>query len=333
MVNDVLMQGKKLNGTLTEAVIEGESGTVSSLIVGIGINLRPNPAWPEEVRRVAGAISDFGPVPRRAALIASVLTHFEQAYSLVEQGREGELVALYRERLCCIGRKITVVSENTRPSASVWTARDICSSAPPTAPRPRSRPARSVFVYKNHHSKEISDMFQTAAGVTVPYPEKLNEQYLRDGNTITANLSFEKLSDFIHAFYAELDEPLFLAVHPDAEADEVWYLDGMTKKQLTMILDGYGELLCCDGLVMFAIGSLTTRGGAFRAEWCLIYSETVERFEPLLRQFDVEKTPNLVTAWDTFSEAHPGSAERLEVAGQTIPDMIRELCRIGMYKG
>ena len=98
------------NGTLTEAVIEGESGTVSSLIVGIGINLRPNPAWPEEVRRVAGAISDFGPVPRRAALIASVLTHFEQAYSLVEQGREGELVALYRERLCCIGRKITVVS-------------------------------------------------------------------------------------------------------------------------------------------------------------------------------------------------------------------------------
>ena len=138
-------------------------------------------------------------------------------------------------------------------------------------------------------------MFQTAAGVTVPYPEKLSEQYLRDGNTITANLSFEKLSDFIHAFYAELDEPLFLAVHPDAEADEVWYLDGMTKKQLTMILDGYGE--------------------------------------PLLRQFDVEKTPNLVTAWDTFSEAHPGSAERLEVAGQTIPDMIRELCRIGMYKG
>ena len=161
-------------------------------------------------------------------------------------------------------------------------------------------------------------MFQTAAGVTVPYPEKLSEQYLRDGNTITANLSFEKLSDFIHAFYAELDEPLFLAVHPDA-----------------MILDGYGELLCQDGLSAFAIGSLTTEEELFVQKYKVlsIYSETVERFEPLLRQFDVEKTPNLVTAWDTFSEAHPGSAERLEVAGQTIPDMIRELCRIGMYKG
>lgn len=41
-------------------------------------------------------------------------------------------------------------------------------------------------------------MFQTAAGVTVPFPEKLSEQYELDGNTITANLSFEKLSDFVH---------------------------------------------------------------------------------------------------------------------------------------
>ena len=62
----------------------------------------------------------------------------------------------------------------------------------------------------------------------------------------------------MHSFYAELDEPLFLAIHPDAESDEVWYLDGMTKKQLTMILDGYGELLYQDGLSAFAIGSLTT---------------------------------------------------------------------------
>mgnify|MGYP000881085694 FL=1 len=109
-VNDVLMQEKKLNGTLTEAVIEGESGSVSSLIVGIGINLRPNPAWPEDVRKVAGAISEFGRVPRRAELIAAVLTHFEQVFALAEQGRERELVALYRAHLGCIGRKITVIS-------------------------------------------------------------------------------------------------------------------------------------------------------------------------------------------------------------------------------
>ena len=203
-------------------------------------------------------------------------------------------------------------------------------------------------------------MFQSAAVVTVPFPEKLSEQYELDGSTITANLSFEKLSDFVHSFYAELDgstitanlsfeklsdfvhsfyaeldEPLFLAIHPDAESDEVWYLDGMTKKQLTMILDGYGELLYQDGLSAFAIGSLTTEEELFVQKYKVlsIYSETAKRFVPLLKKYGMEPTGHLVTAWDTFSEEKPGAAERLEIAGQTVPDMIKELCKIGMYKG
>ena len=60
-------------------------------------------------------------------------------------------------------------------------------------------------------------MFQTAAGVRIPFPEKLSEQYEQDGDTLLCNLSFETLADFVRAFYAELDGPLFLAIHPDAE--------------------------------------------------------------------------------------------------------------------
>lgn len=178
-------------------------------------------------------------------------------------------------------------------------------------------------------------MFQTAAGVTVPFPDKLREQYQLDGDTITCNLSFEKLSDFIHAFYAALTEPLFLAIHPDAEQDEVWYLDGMTKKQLTMILDGYGELLLQDGLSAFAIGSLATEEELFVQKYKVlsIYSPRIGRFAKLLERFGVTRTDRLVTAWDTFSKEHPGEAQRLEIAGQTVPDMIRELQKIGMYKG
>ena len=116
-VNDVLMQGRKLNGTLTEAGIEGESGTVSSRIVGIGINLHPNPAWPEEVQAVAGAISDFGKPPRRAELAAAVLNHFEDGYALLDQGKEPELLEQYRERLCCIDRPVTVISPAGRYEA------------------------------------------------------------------------------------------------------------------------------------------------------------------------------------------------------------------------
>ena len=108
-VNDVLMEGRKLCGILTEAMIEGETGTVSSLIAGIGVNLRPNPDWPDEVRAVAGALSEFGKPPRRAELAAAILSHFERAYSLLEQGRQAELLERYCSRLCCIGREITVI--------------------------------------------------------------------------------------------------------------------------------------------------------------------------------------------------------------------------------
>lgn len=178
-------------------------------------------------------------------------------------------------------------------------------------------------------------MFQTAAGVTVPFPNRLREQYRVDGDTITCNLSFEKLSDFIHAYYGSLSEPLFLAIHPDAEQDEVWYLDGMTKKQLTMILDGYGELLLQDGLSAFAIGSLATEDELFVQKYKVLslYSPTLSRVEKLLARFDVPRADAIVTAWDTFSEAHPGSAERLEIAGMTVPDIIRDLQEIGMYQG
>ena len=178
-------------------------------------------------------------------------------------------------------------------------------------------------------------MFQTAAGVRVPFPEKLSEQYQLDGDTLTSNLSFEKLADFVRAFYAELDEPLFLAIHPDAESAEVWYLDNMTKKQLTLILDGYGELLYQDGLSAFAIGSLATEDELFVQKYKVlsIYSPKISRFAKLLERFGVSRTSKLVTAWDTFSKEHPGEAQRLEIAGQTVPDMIKELQKIGMYQG
>lgn len=109
-VNDVLMEGRKLCGILTEAMIEGETGTVSSLVVGIGVNLRPNPDWPDEVRAVAGALSEFGSVPRRAELAAAILSRFERAYTMLEQGERDSLLERYRSRLCCLGKEITVIS-------------------------------------------------------------------------------------------------------------------------------------------------------------------------------------------------------------------------------
>ena len=105
-------------------------------------------------------------------------------------------------------------------------------------------------------------------------------------------------------FIPRLDEPLFLAIHPDADTDEVWYLDNMTKKQLTMILDGYGELLYQDGLSAFAVGSLATEEELFVQKYKVlsIYSPQIARFARLLEQYGAVRTNQLATAWDTFSQ-------------------------------
>ena len=64
-----------------------------------------------------------------------------------------------------------------------------------------------------------------------------------------------------------------------------------------------------------------------------LYSPQPARVEKLLARFDVPRTDEIVTAWDTFSEDHPGAAQRLEIAGMTIDDVIADLQKIGMYKG
>lgn len=111
-VNDVLMDGKKLCGILTEAAIEGETGAIDYAVLGIGVNLRlDRAALPDEVRAVAGALSDFtDTVPRRAALAAVLLRELERVYRLLNAGDTAAVVEEYRALLCCLDRPVRVVS-------------------------------------------------------------------------------------------------------------------------------------------------------------------------------------------------------------------------------
>lgn len=179
-------------------------------------------------------------------------------------------------------------------------------------------------------------MFETAAGITLPFPEKIKEEYQLKEDTIVFNLSFEKLYSFIEAFYQKLPEPYFLAIHPDAEDENtVYYLDGISRKYLSMIFNGFGEILLQDGLSSFAIASHDTNEEIFVQKYKVIsiYSPDVQKFEPLLNEYEIAPTNKLITPWDTFSEQTPGKAERLEIAGQTIETVIEELKKIGMYQG
>ena len=117
-VNDVLHQGKKLCGILTEASIVGETGGLDYVIVGIGINLRFNAEVPPELSSIIGSLSDFSArVPRRAELTAAVLAHFEELYLPLQKGDSAPLIASYRALLCCIGKPILVVENGVSSPA------------------------------------------------------------------------------------------------------------------------------------------------------------------------------------------------------------------------
>ena len=112
-------------------------------------------------------------------------------------------------------------------------------------------------------------MFQTAPGVTIPLPERIQEQFqVYEGQSIQANISFEKLKPLITEFYQSIPEPLFFVLqiplsiqeerqlgHDRILHQEVCYLDGQTRDQIDSILNLYGQILLEDGISQFAIAS------------------------------------------------------------------------------
>ena len=113
-VNDVWMDGKKVCGILTEAGMDLESGRVSYVIVGIGINLRtPEGGFPEEIRQVAGAAFDGLAVPDlRSRLAAAVL---DRLWDCAADPFSDAVFDAYAARSFIPGRRITILAPGRDP--------------------------------------------------------------------------------------------------------------------------------------------------------------------------------------------------------------------------
>lgn len=98
-VNDLYLNNKKICGILTEAVSDFESGTIESVIVGVGINVSISSALPEGT----GAIYTQLPVGIRnrlaSAVIANILTTSENFSSRT-------YLTSYRRRSLVLGKPI-----------------------------------------------------------------------------------------------------------------------------------------------------------------------------------------------------------------------------------
>lgn len=123
-VNDIFIQDKKVCGILTEASIDMESGLLKYAIMGIGINVYPpQGGFPEDLKQIAGALSDTPQSDLKNRLAAGFINHFMTYYSALDRVNYTEA---YRKRSMATGRQVQVLSGTQTRKALVLGIDDDC---------------------------------------------------------------------------------------------------------------------------------------------------------------------------------------------------------------
>ena len=109
--NDPVLEGKKLCGILTELSLEGETGRVQDLVLGIGINVSQRPEdFTPEVREMATSLAQaLGRPVSRPALAAEVIREVDQLYAALAAGELEPYLAEYRRRCVNLGRTVRLL--------------------------------------------------------------------------------------------------------------------------------------------------------------------------------------------------------------------------------
>lgn len=105
--NDILINGKKVTGILTELLAEADR--INAIIIGIGINVNQQlEDYPEELRDIATSLSiEAGAKLERAHFIKTMLLKLEQLYLLYLEKGFYPIKLLWESYAISIGKNIT----------------------------------------------------------------------------------------------------------------------------------------------------------------------------------------------------------------------------------
>lgn len=108
--NDILLNGRKVCGILTEITLEGESGLIDSVVIGVGVNVNNEAeGFPPALREVAGSIcSETGNQADRAALAAALVLSLDEMAADWEKNPRAYLDA-YRDLCVTTGKEVRVL--------------------------------------------------------------------------------------------------------------------------------------------------------------------------------------------------------------------------------
>ena len=116
--NDIVFQGKKLVGILTELGMESESGALDYMVTGIGINVNHGPEdFVPEIRDMASSLAQIlGRPVRRAELAAQVMLALDRMYAGYPENK-AEYLEKYRASCVTTGRQVQLITPASRREA------------------------------------------------------------------------------------------------------------------------------------------------------------------------------------------------------------------------
>ena len=116
--NDLVLNGKKLCGILTELGLESESNDLDYLITGIGINVNHTPEdFDSEVRPIATSLAqELGHPVRRAQLAVEIIRALDRMYAQFPQNKQ-EYLERYRADCLTVGKQVQLITPAAREEA------------------------------------------------------------------------------------------------------------------------------------------------------------------------------------------------------------------------
>ena len=117
--NDLVLNGRKICGILTEMALETESGLTQSLVIGAGVNVSHTPEdFGPEVSRMATSLAQEGYRVSRSALAAAMIEEFNRLGEALG-GDASHWVDAYRRDCVTLGRPVRLL----------WTDRQVRGEA------------------------------------------------------------------------------------------------------------------------------------------------------------------------------------------------------------
>ncbi|MDN5330791.1 MAG: BirA family transcriptional regulator [Tepidanaerobacteraceae bacterium] len=109
--NDLLVEGKKVAGILTE--MSADMDSINFVVTGIGVNVN-NTDFPAEIKETATSLKLVsGKNVERLKILTEFLSQFEVFYRYLEDGEFGKVLEEWRQLSCNLGRRVRIIGRNS----------------------------------------------------------------------------------------------------------------------------------------------------------------------------------------------------------------------------